>query len=71
MGLTLDEVVDALHATDRGDVSCGSERRRLEAVLARIDSKMAELRSVHRDVTKVLAACDADRCLFEESEIGA
>jgi DNA-binding transcriptional MerR regulator len=66
LGLTLDEVVDALHATDRGDVSCTSERWRLEAVLDRIETKLAELRAVRREVRKVLAGCDAGECVFED-----
>ena len=70
LGLTLDEVIDALHATDRGDVSCASERWRLETVLDRIDAKIAELRSVRRDVVRVLARCDRDECVFVESDIG-
>lgn len=69
LGLTLDEVIDALHATDRGDVSCASERWRLETVLDRIDAKIAELRSVRRDVAQVLARCDRDECVFAESDI--
>jgi len=71
LGLTLDEVIDALHATDSGDVTCASERWRLEAVVERIDAKVAELRTVRREVTKVMAACDRGRCVFAESEIGA
>ena len=43
LGFTLDEVIDALHSTDRGDVSCVSERWRLEKVLDRIDDRIAEL----------------------------
>jgi DNA-binding transcriptional MerR regulator len=69
LGLTLDEVIDALHATDRGDVSCASERWRIETVLERIDVKIAELRSVRRDVVRVLARCDRDECVFAESDI--
>ena len=71
LGLTLDEVVDALHATDRGDATCASERWRLEAVLARIDAKVAELRAVRREVTKVMGACDRGVCVFADGEIGA
>ena len=71
LGLTLDEVVDALHATDRGDATCASERWRLEAVLERIDAKIAELRTVRREVTKVMAACDRGACVFADAEIGA
>ena len=70
LGLTLDEVIDALHATDRGDATCASERWRLEAVLERIDAKIAELRAVRRDITEVMGACDRGACLFAERQIG-
>lgn len=66
LGLTLDEVIDALHATDRGDASCESERWRLEAVLERIDTKMDELRTARREVRKVLAACEQGCCVFAD-----
>ena len=33
LGLTLDEVIEALHVADRGDATCRSERWRLEGVL--------------------------------------
>ena len=71
LGLTLDEVVDALHATDRGDATCASERWRLEAVVERIDAKIAELRAVRREVTKVMGACDRGECVFADNERGA
>lgn len=71
LGLTLDEVIDALHATDRADVTCASERWRLEAVIERIDTKVAELRTVRREVKAVLAACDRDECVFADSDIPA
>ena len=71
LGLTLDEVVDALHATDEGDATCASERWRLEAVLERIDAKFAELRAVRREVTKVMGACDRGECVFADADIGA
>jgi len=66
LGLTLDEVIDALHATDTGEVSCESERWRLEAVLERIDTKMDELRAARREVRKVLAACEQGACVFAD-----
>jgi DNA-binding transcriptional MerR regulator len=64
LGLTLDEVIDALHTTDRGTATCASERWRLEAVLDRIDAQIAELRGARKEVRSVLAACDAGRCVF-------
>ena len=65
LGFTLDEVIDALHASDRGGVSCDSERWRLEVVLARIEAKIAALRVGRREVRSVLAACEKGACVFE------
>jgi DNA-binding transcriptional MerR regulator len=67
LGLTLDEVIDALQAHDRGRATCASERWRLETVLVRIDSKIADLKRVRRNVAGVLAECDAGRCRFIEA----
>src|SRR5689334_14878785 len=44
LGLTLDEVIDALSAHDSGGATCESELWRLEAVLARIDTTIASLK---------------------------
>ena len=71
LGLTLDEVIDALHATDSGDATCASERWRLEAVLERIDAKITELRAVRHEITKVMGVCDRGECVFADDEIGA
>jgi DNA-binding transcriptional MerR regulator len=62
MGFTLDEVIDALQAHDAGDATCDSERWRLEAVVDRIDAKIAELRRARRHAEGVLEACRAGRC---------
>jgi DNA-binding transcriptional MerR regulator len=62
LGFTLDEVVDALHAHDRGDATCASERWRLERVGDRIDRKIRELQRTRRTIRGALAACDAGRC---------
>ena len=64
LGFTLDEVVNALHAADRGGATCETERWRLEAVLERIDGKIADLRRTRREVALVLAECVAGRCRF-------
>lgn len=69
LGFTLDEIIDALHATDAGEVTCASERWRLEAVVERIDTKIAELRSVRREVIKVMEACERGCCVFADSEV--
>lgn len=63
LGLTLDEIIDALHASDEAGVTCESERWRLEAVLDRIDHKIAELQAT-RQVGTVMAACDTGACVF-------
>jgi DNA-binding transcriptional MerR regulator len=64
LGLTLDEVIDALHATDHGEVTCQSERWRLEAVLDRIDTRITELEAARQQVQDVMAACDNGTCVF-------
>jgi DNA-binding transcriptional MerR regulator len=66
LSLTLDEVIDALDATDHGDITCTSERWRLEAVLDRIDAKMAELQATRRHVQEVITACDSGNCAFAD-----
>ena len=67
LGLTLDEVIAALHANDRGGANCASERWRLESVVDRIDAKLAELRTLRREIRSVMAACDRGACLFVEA----
>jgi DNA-binding transcriptional MerR regulator len=62
LGFTLDEVIDALHAHDTGSASCESEQWRLEAVLDRIDARIADLRRTRRNVVKIIEECQAGRC---------
>lgn len=62
LGLTVEEVVDALTAHDSAGSSCSSERWRLDQVAARIESQMAELRRTRRLVREALADCDAGDC---------
>jgi len=69
LGLTLDEIVDALHAGDSGTATCESERWRLEVVLERIDAKIGELRRTRREVVDVLADCAAGRCRFDRRSL--
>jgi DNA-binding transcriptional MerR regulator len=62
LGFTLDEVIDALHSHDAGGATCESERWRLEAVVDRIDTKIAELRRARRNALESLEDCRAGRC---------
>jgi len=62
MGLTLDEVIDALRAHDAGGATCDSERWRLEAVIDRIDARIADLRQARRHAMTILDECRAGHC---------
>jgi DNA-binding transcriptional MerR regulator len=62
LGLTIDEVVDALTAHEGNGATCTSERWRLEQVEARIDAQMTALSHTRRLIQDALAACDAGRC---------
>jgi len=62
LGLTLDEVISALHANDEGQASCETQRWRLEAVLDRIEARIAELARLRAEVHDVLTACDSGSC---------
>jgi DNA-binding transcriptional MerR regulator len=64
LGFTLDEIVGAFHASDRGDATCETERWRLEAVRKRLDAKISDLRRTRREVVEALAECEAGRCRF-------
>jgi DNA-binding transcriptional MerR regulator len=64
LGLTLDEVIDALHAGDAGGATCESERWRLEAALERIDRQIAALEAGRDEIVDVLAACRRGQCVF-------
>ena len=48
IGFTLTDVVDALAAHDAGGATCESERWRLDAVLNRVEAKLAELNALRR-----------------------
>lgn len=62
LGLTIEEIVEALTAHDTGGATCASERWRLEQVASRIEQQMAELRHTRRLIREALAACEAGRC---------
>ena len=68
MGLTLDEIIDALHAHDTGAATCDSERWRLQAVVDRLDAKIAELRATRDGTLKIIEDCRAGRCQLKLPE---
>ena len=65
LGFTLDEVIGALQAHDAGETSEASQLWRLEAVVDRIDAKIADLRRTRRAITDTLTECRAGRCRFQ------
>jgi DNA-binding transcriptional MerR regulator len=70
LGLTLDEVIDALHAHDRGDATCESERWRLEAVIERLDARIAELERARQATARALEDCQSGQCRLTAAAIG-
>ena len=68
LGLTINEVVDALAAHEGDGASCTSERWRLEQVEARIDAQMTALSQTRRLIQDALAACDAGRCQLQVTD---
>jgi DNA-binding transcriptional MerR regulator len=64
IGFTLNDAVDALAAHDAGGATCESERWRLQAVLDRVDAKLAELTALRGRIVEAQEACASDRCLF-------
>jgi DNA-binding transcriptional MerR regulator len=64
LGFTLDEAIDALHSHDTGRATCESELWRMQAVVDRIDTKIAELQATRQEVSETMAACQQGRCRF-------
>jgi DNA-binding transcriptional MerR regulator len=62
LGFTLDEIVDALQAHDRGGATCASERWRLEAVVSRLDERIAELQRARAHAAQTLDECRSGQC---------
>ena len=67
IGFTLADAVDALAAHDAGGATCESERWRLDAALARVDAKLAELDELRRRIVATQDACAGGRCLLTGS----
>ena len=70
LGLTVEEVVDALGSHDGGGATCASERWRLERVEARIEAQMSELRRTLHAIRAAKASCDARDCQFATAAAG-
>jgi DNA-binding transcriptional MerR regulator len=64
LGFTLEEIIDCLHAHDAGNATCEGEMWRLDAVLGRIDARIAELRRTRRLVTSTMDECRSGQCRF-------
>jgi DNA-binding transcriptional MerR regulator len=64
IGFTLREVIDALAAHDAGGATCESERWRLDAVLDRVDAKLAELEQLRGRIVAAREACVAGQCVL-------
>jgi len=67
LGFRLDEVADVLAAVDAGIATCASEQPRVDAVLARIDEKMAELGAIRRGLLATLRRCRDGKCALLEN----
>ena len=65
VGLSLDEIIDALAAHDTGRATCESERWRLDGALERVDARIAELKVLRREIVTARAACTKGRCSFQ------
>jgi DNA-binding transcriptional MerR regulator len=64
IGFTLRDAVDALAAHDAGGATCESEQWRLQAVLDRVDGKLAELNALRRRIVQAQDACADGQCRF-------
>jgi DNA-binding transcriptional MerR regulator len=64
VGLSLDEVIDALSAHDAGRATCESERWRLDRALERVDARIADLKALRREIVSARTACEKGRCGF-------
>jgi DNA-binding transcriptional MerR regulator len=67
IGFTLSDTVDALAAHDAGTATCESERWRLQAVLDRVDAKLAELNALRARIVEAQDACMRGDCMLTTS----
>jgi DNA-binding transcriptional MerR regulator len=66
LGFTLDEIADVLRAVDDEVASCERERPRFEAVLYRVDQKIADLTAIRRSLIATLKRCRDGSCTLLE-----
>ena len=71
IGFTLGDAVDALAAHDAGGATCESEHWRLQAVLDRVDAKLAELAALRGRIVDAQQACAGGRCMLTSRRISA
>jgi DNA-binding transcriptional MerR regulator len=64
IGFTLNEAVATLAAHDAGGATCESERWRLQAVLDRVDARLAELHALRGRIVEAQEDCETGRCRF-------
>jgi DNA-binding transcriptional MerR regulator len=62
LGFTLDEVIDALRAHDVGEAAVEDQLWRLDAVIERVDGKIADLQRTRASIVDTVAECRAGRC---------
>ena len=65
LGFTLDEIIDALRAHDAGETTEADHLWRLEAVVDRIDAKIADLQRTRHTIIDTITECRAGRCRFQ------
>jgi DNA-binding transcriptional MerR regulator len=64
LGFTLEEVIEALRAHDTGQAQQEDQLWRLDAVVDRIDAKIADLRRTRAVILDTVAECRAGTCRF-------
>jgi DNA-binding transcriptional MerR regulator len=64
IGFTLSDAVGALAAHDAGGATCESEQWRLQAVLDRVDDRLAALNALRRRIVQAQDACANGHCRF-------
>jgi DNA-binding transcriptional MerR regulator len=67
IGFSLPDVVDALAAHDAGGATCETERWRLQAVLDRVDGKLAEVLALRGRIVDAQRQCESGTCILRHS----